>query len=170
MIDPKLQDAINNQINQELLASYTYLAMAAYHNKQSLTGFASWFQAQSDEERAHALRLINYLLDRDGNVKLESIASPGHDFGSPTQAFNKSLEQEQANTAAIYKLYELAKDLNDYATTAHLQWFLDEQVEEEKSVSDILGRLQLAGDNPAALLMLDAEVAQRPASAPDPAS
>ena len=163
MIDSKLQQAINHQINQELLASYTYLAMGAYLDRRNLVGFAKWMQKQSEEERTHAHRLIRYLLDRNGDVKLDAISSPGSDFGTPHEVFARSLEQERANTAAIYKLYETAKNLNDYATIAHLQWFLDEQVEEEKTVSEILGRLELAGENPAALLMLDAEVGARPA-------
>lgn len=161
MMNEKIEEALNKQINNELVASYNYLAMAAYFDRQNLGGFAEWMQKQSDEERGHAHRLFRYVLDREGNVVLEAVEKPENDYGSIKEVFSRSLEQEKKNTADIYKLYELARELNDYATVSHLQWMLDEQVEEEKTVSDILGRLGLAGDDKTAILILDDQMRRR---------
>lgn len=161
MMDAKIEQALNAQINLEFSASYSYLAMALYMDAKHLSGFASWMIKQSDEERAHGRRLLRYMLDRSGNVELESVPKPQVDYGSINEVFEMSLEQEKSNTVSINKLYALARDLNDYATQAHLQWFLDEQVEEEKSIIDILGRLELAGDDKTALLMLDEYLGSR---------
>ena len=161
MMDAKIEQALNAQINLEFSASYSYLAMALYMDAKHLSGFASWMIKQSDEERAHGRRLLRYMLDRSGNVELESVPKPQVDYGSIIEVFEMSLEQEKSNTVSINKLYALASDLNDYATQAHLQWFLDEQVEEEKSIIDILGRLELAGDDKTALLILDEYLGSR---------
>ena len=161
MMDAKIEQALNAQINLEFSASYSYLAMALYMDAKHLSGFASWMIKQSDEERAHGRRLLRYMLDRSGNVELESVPKPQVDYGSINEVFEMSLEQEKSNTVSINKLYALASDLNDYATQAHLQWFLDEQVEEEKSILDILGRLELAGDDKTALLILDEYLGSR---------
>lgn len=161
MMDAKIEQALNAQINLEFSASYSYLAMALYMDAKHLSGFASWMIKQSDEERAHGRRLLRYMLDRSGNVELESVPKPQVDYGSINEVFEMSLEQEKSNTVSINKLYALARDLNDYATQAHLQWFLDEQVEEEKSIIDILGRLELAGDDKTALLILDEYLGSR---------
>ena len=161
MMDVKIEQALNAQINLEFSASYSYLAMALYMDAKHLSGFASWMIKQSDEERAHGRRLLRYMLDRGGNVELESVPKPQVEYGSINEVFEMSLEQEKSNTVSINKLYALARDLNDYATQAHLQWFLDEQVEEEKSILDILGRLELAGDDKTALLILDEYLGSR---------
>ncbi len=165
MIDKEIEKALNDQINQELSASYTYMAMAAYLDKQNLIGFAKWMEKQSEEERLHAHRLFRFVLDRDGDVHLDAISKPANSFGSLKDVFQRSLEQEQQNTQAIYQLYDLARSKHDYATLAHLQWFLDEQVEEEKVVGNILGRIELAGDEKTALLILDDQVGKRTESA-----
>lgn len=161
MMDAKIEQALNAQINLEFSASYSYLAMAIYMDAEHLSGFASWMVKQSDEERAHGRRLLRYLLDRSGHVELESVPKPQAEYGSIKEVFEISLEQEKTNTSSINKLYALARDLDDYATQAHLQWFLDEQVEEEKSIIDILGRLELAGDDKTALLILDEYLGSR---------
>lgn len=161
MMDKRLEKAINQQINVELAASYTYLAMAAYFDRQHLDGFGAFMQRQSDEEQVHAHRLFRYLLDRGAEVSLDAIPKPPAKFGSIEEVFRKSLEQEKANTKAIYELYDMAREIKDYATLAHLQWFLDEQVEEEKLMTDILGRLELAGEDKSAMLILDVETSKR---------
>lgn len=155
MIDPQLEEAINLQINKELTASYNYLSMAAWFDDQNLGGFSGFMERQSQEEKDHAHRLFRYQLNRGGKVDLRQINQPPQEFDSITQVFEVSLEAEIDNTRAINKLYETARDLNDYATLAHLQWFLDEQVEEEKTMNDILGKLKMANNDTAALLMLD---------------
>ena len=165
MIHEDLQAALNSQINQELTAAYNYLGMATYFDAQNLDGFANWMHMQHDEEQVHAMKLLRYLQDRGGNVKLESIGSPRSDFGYPLEIFQVSLEQEQTNTKSINDLYELATKLNDHATKSHLQWFIDEQVEEEKSVEDIIALLKRIGDDTAGLLYLNDKLAARQAEA-----
>lgn len=167
MIDERVERALNAQINMEFAASYSYLAMAMHLDAEHLTGFSSWMEKQSDEERSHALRLVRYMLDRDGKVELEAIDKPQAEFGSVNDIFAMSLDQEKKNTRSINELYSLAREENDYATQAHLQWFIDEQVEEEKTISDILGRLKLAGDDVTALLMLDQQLGTRPSAGAD---
>ena len=169
MIHSELQDAINNQINQEFTAAYNYLGMAAYFDSQNLDGFAHWMNLQHDEEQVHGMRLLTYLQDRGGVVQLADIKSPRSEFESPLSVFQVSLEMECENTASINRLYELATTLSDHATKSHLQWFLDEQVEEEKSVEDIIALLERIGDDTAGLLFLNDKLAARVAGAVDPA-
>jgi len=161
MIQQDLQDAINAQINQEFSAAYNYLGMANYFDEENLDGFATWMQLQHAEEQAHGMRLLRYLQDRGGRVRLSDIKSPKFEFKSPIEAFQLSLEQERSNTESINNLYELATKLNDHATKSHLQWFLDEQVEEEKSVEDVIALLERIGDDTAGLLYLDDKLGQR---------
>jgi len=163
MLDSKLEKALNQQINKELQAWYTYLSMAAYCDTQHLTGFAKFMETQSREEQAHAHRLIRYVLDREGRVDLQAISPPPAEYGSLVEMFRQTMEQERSNTRAIYELYDLAKNVNDYATVAALQWFLDEQVEEEKLMGDALGLLEFAGDDRSALLALNQQYGARPA-------
>ncbi|MDH3583439.1 MAG: ferritin [Phycisphaerae bacterium] len=160
MLDPKLEAALNKQINMEFSASYAYLAMAAHFDSINLQGFARWMEQQSAEEQAHAKRLFTYLLDRGGRVGLEQIEKPTNDFESVMDVFQHSLKQEQSNSQAINRLYALAKELNDYATQSHLTWFLDEQVEEEKTMGEVIAKLQMIGDDKSALLILDEQMAQ----------
>ena len=164
MLDAKLEKAINTQINHEMNASYIYLAMAGRLDRMNLDGFSTWMEAQSREEQDHAQRLYRYLLDRGGKLELQAIAKPPTDYDSVRDVFEKSLALEHRNTQAINELYMLAKDLNDFATLSHLQWFLDEQVEEEKTVEDVLGRLNLIADDKSALLILDDQMARRGAA------
>ena len=164
MIHTKLESAINAQINQELAASHTYLAMSAHFDAANLSGFARWMELQHQEETLHAKRLYRYLLDRGGKVSLADINAPPAEFGPPRGVFELALEQEKANTAAINALYELATSVNDHATKSHLQWFLDEQVEEEASIEEILGQLDLAGSDSTALLFLNDKLGARSAA------
>jgi ferritin len=161
MLDARLEKALNQQINNELHAWYTYLSMAAYVDTLHLTGFAGFMEAQSREEQTHAHRLIRYVLDRGGRVELASISPPKAQYDSLLDMFRKSVAQERDNTQAIYKLYELAREVNDYATVAALQFFLDEQVEEEKLMGDALGLLQFVGDDKSALLALNDRFGRR---------
>lgn len=163
MIHEDLQVALNNQINQEFTAAYNYLGMAIYFDEQNLDGFANWMQMQHAEEQAHGMRLLRYLQDRGGSVRLAKIDSPKKTFDKPLEVFQLSLKQEVSNTASINELYELATRLNDHATKSHLQWFLDEQVEEEKSVEDIIALLERIGDDPAGLLYLNDKLGARKA-------
>ena len=166
MIHQELQTALNAQINQELTASYNYLAISAYFDEENLDGFAQWMKLQHQEEMEHAEKLQNYLLDRGGHLELEAIGKPRSIFSSPLEAFEFSLVQEQENTSSINNLYEIASRLNDHATKSHLQWFLDEQVEEEKSVEEAITTLKRIGDDVAGLLYLNDKLGARKPEAP----
>lgn len=161
MIHEELQAAINEQINQELTASYNYLGMSTYFDNENLDGFASWMLKQYDEEKVHAMKLLQYLQDRGGKVILNTIPAPETGYSNPLEVFQKALATEVDNTKSINELYELALKLNDHATKSHLQWFLDEQVEEEKSIEDIIALLGRIGDDSAGLLYLDDKLGAR---------
>lgn len=162
-LDPKLTELLNEQINNEMSSSYIYLAMAAWFEQTPYMGFASWMFNQSREETMHALKFYQYLVDRDAVVALKPIAEPKATFQSPIDAFEHSLKQEQAVTQQINNLYDLAEQVKDHSSKNLLLWFLNEQIEEEKTVRDMLDRLKLAGTDPASLLVLDREAAQRQA-------
>lgn len=161
MLSPTMQDALNAQINLEFTSAYAYLAAAAHFEAASLPGLAGWMRQQYAEEIEHALRLFDHLHDRGGRVRLGAIAEPRADFARPLDAFQMALGHEQKVTASIHNLYALAAKENDYATQTMLQWFITEQVEEEKNVGQVVDWLMLAGDAPAALLMLDQKLGQR---------
>lgn len=158
MLISDIQDAINTQIRNEYYSSYLYLSMAAYCETKNYPGFASWLRRQSDEELDHAMRLYDYILDRDGRVILEGIDQPPSEFGTLEEMFEEVLEHEKEVSSMIHSLYELAVSHNDHATSVELQWFIKEQVEEEKTASDLVEQLKQADGNKAALLMLDREV------------
>jgi ferritin len=158
---PELADAFNGQIVLELESSIAYLQMAAHLEATGLTGMASWMRLQSDEERAHALRFFDFVLDRGNDVVLGAVGAPRAGFESAEDVFRAALEQEQKVSAAIAELYRLASETGDAASFSLLQWFLEEQVEEEATVGEILDRLRLAGDDGPALLQLDRELAGR---------
>ncbi|HXF61198.1 MAG TPA: ferritin [Caldilineaceae bacterium] len=155
MLSETMQNALNEQINREFYAFYLYLAMAAHFDAQNLTGFAHWMYVQSEEERGHAMRIFNFVIERGGQVKLHPIEAPPSEFGSPLSVFEQALAHERKVTEWINALYEKAIQEQDYATRVHLQWFVTEQVEEEDVVSEIIDKLKLAGDNKSALLLLD---------------
>lgn len=161
MIDSDIQDAINAQIRNEYYSSYLYLSMSAYCESKNLSGFASWLRRQSDEELVHAMKFFDYLIDRGGRVVLDSIEQPPSEFGAFLEMFEDVLEHEREVTGMINNLYDLASSKNDQATLVTLHWFIEEQVEEEKSAEAVVEQLKLAEDNPAALLILDRELAAR---------
>ena len=162
-LNPELANLLNAQINHEMSASYSYLSMAAWFERTPYGGFASWMYIQSAEETVHALKFYRFLADRDAPVELEPLAKPKSDFTSPLDVFTHSLQQEQTVTQQINDLYDSAERVRDHSSKNLLLWFLNEQIEEEKSVRDIIERLTLAGDDPASLLVLDREAGTRPA-------
>ena len=161
MFTQKLQDAINEQINAELYSAYIYLSMAADLEDKNLPGFAHWMRLQHDEEQVHAMKLFDFMLDRGGRVTLKAIGEPQSTWDSALAVFEGALAHEQKVTALIHALYKLALEENDYPTQSLLQWFIDEQVEEEKNASDAVAQLQMTGDFGPGLLMMDREMAQR---------
>lgn len=156
-----LAESFNRQIDLELESSNAYLQMAAYFEDQSLSGFAAWMRVQSEEERAHALKFFDYVLDRGNRVELGTLPAPAGGFDSPASVFAAALEQERRVSKAIGELYVKATESGDAASFPLLQWFLEEQVEEESTVSEILDQLTMIEGNGAALLLLDRELGSR---------
>lgn len=160
-MNERIEKAFNEQINEELFSSYVYLAMAAHFENMNLEGFANWMRHQAQEEVEHAMRFFTHINRRGGRVTLKAIGEPPADFGTPLEAFEKALAHEQHITGTINALYELALEEKDYPAQLELQWFIDEQVEEEENTGGVVELLKLAGDNKGALLMLDRELAKR---------
>ena len=162
MISKKMEKAFNDQINPELYSEYLYLAMSAYCETIDLPGFAAWMKQQAAEERIHAMRFYDFVFDRDGRVELEAIAKPQAEYKSLLDMFENVLKHEQHVTKLIHDLYALALKENDYAAQVELQWFIAEQVEEEKTAKDIIQQLKWVGDKSTALYMLDQKMGTRP--------
>lgn len=161
MLTKKVQDAMNDQIQRELESAYIYLSMAAYFDSINLPGFAQWMKVQFQEEQFHATKFYDFVNDRGGRVILQPIGQPPVEFESPLDAFEKTLAHEQKVTGHINDLYALAVEEKDYASQILLQWFVGEQVEEEKTASDIVNLLKRLGDDDHALITLDRELGQR---------
>lgn len=161
MLNTKVQNALNEQINNEFYAAYLYLSMAGWFTHRSLAGFAHWMRMQREEEIAHGMKIFDFVYDRDGRAELRALREPPHDFQNPLDVMEQALAHEREVTEKINELYELAVLEKDYPTQALLQWFTIEQVEEEASALKMVEQLQLAEDSPAALLILDRELGQR---------
>ncbi|MGH9311847.1 MAG: ferritin [Vicinamibacterales bacterium] len=167
MANKNVIDAINGQINAELSASYSYLAMSAWCEGRTFTGASRWLRLQSQEEYMHAMKLFDFVLARGGVVQLKAIEQPRGTFASLADVFEKALEQEHEVSRDIDALYELAFREKAFAAVAELQWFLTEQVEEEKTAREIVGKFKLVGSDPASLLDLDRDLGGRvPAETP----
>ncbi|MEO8480052.1 MAG: ferritin [Gemmatimonadota bacterium] len=166
MLSQKVQDALNAQINLELASSYAYLAMAAFFESTALPGMAQWMRVQTEEEQLHAMKLFDHMNDRGGTVVLQPIEQPALKFDTPLSAFEAALAHEQLVTRAINTLYALAQEEQDYPSQVLLQWFITEQVEEEKTAQHAIDQLRMAGKDPSALLMLDQLFSQRAAATP----
>ncbi len=156
-------NALNEQINQELFSAYLYLSMAAHFEATNLPGMAQWMKVQAHEETIHAMKFYNFIFDRGGKVTLKAIAQPQTEFKSPMDIFKQALEHEKKVTSLINKLYEQAQADKDYPAQVMLQWFINEQVEEEKNASDIVARLELIGESKGQLVYLDHELGKRKA-------
>jgi len=161
LLSAKVQKALNEQIKDELYASYLYLAMAGYFKETNLDGFAHWFDLQRQEEINHGLKIFDYVYDRGGKVELMALAKPAGSFASPLEVAQEAFDHERAVTEKINDLYELALQEKDYQTQSLLQWFISEQIEEEKSALTLVERLKMAGKDAAALLILDREMGAR---------
>jgi len=161
MINEKVVNALNRQMNRELYSAYLYLSMASYVDSIGLKGFASWFKAQGIEEAAHADKLYSYVVGQGGRVILQDIEAPPKEFGSGAGAFQVTLEHEKKVTSLIHGLVALAKEEKDKATEDFLQWFVKEQVEEEHSASRALEKAKSAGDDKDTLAKVDTEFAKR---------
>ena len=161
----RVVEAINQQINSELSASYSYLAMSAYCENQNFRGCAHWLRMQSDEEHMHAMKLYSFMINRSATVVLQEIKQPQSKYESIAQVFQEALTQELEVSRRIDLLYELAFKEKAFAALVELQWFLTEQVEEEKTARDIVARFQMAGKDPASLMDIDRMLGSRTAGA-----
>jgi len=161
MFSERLQNAINEQINAEYYSAYLYLSMCAYLEDQDLPGMAHWMRMQYEEEVIHALKLFDFMNDRGARVILKGIDTPPSEFGSVLEVFEEVLAHEKKVTGLIHDLYKLALDEGDYPTQSLLQWYIDEQVEEEKSASDVLARVRMVKDFPPGILMIDESLGVR---------
>ena len=161
MLSKKMEEALNKQVNAELFSSYLYLAMAADFEAKNLPGFAHWLKLQAKEENGHGLKFYEYVNDRRGRVMLSAIAAPPAEWATPLAAFEAVLGHEEKVTGLINGLVELAGKEKDNATSVVLQWFVSEQVEEEKNADAIVQQLKRIGDSPHGLIMLDRALAQR---------
>jgi ferritin len=160
-LSKRMQETLNAQIKEELFSSYIYLSMAAYCETNNLPGFAHWMRVQSKEELDHAMKFYGYIHDRGGRVTLQAIDQPPVDFKSATDVMEQTLAHEQYITNKIHNLYGLALEEKDYASQILLQWYVDEQVEEEKNATEILSVLKMIGDKGQGLIMLDRQLAHR---------
>lgn len=161
MINKSMQDAMNDQINKELYSSYLYLSMAAYFEDKNLPGFARWMRIQEAEEREHAMKFYDFILERGGKVTLKTIDAPKTEWKSTLEVAEEVAAHEAKVTASIYALYELALKEKDYPAQVMLQWFITEQVEEEKNAAEIVANLKLIEERGTAVLMLDHRLGKR---------
>jgi ferritin len=166
MISQPMQDAFNEQIRNEMHSAYVYLSMAAYFESVPFEGFAAWMRVQAQEEMMHAMKIFDHLLDRGGAVRLQAIPEPPHAFEGPLAVFEEALQHEQDVTRSIHELYALSLSEKDFASRVFLDWFVSEQVEEEKSALLIVEQLRMVGKDLPGLLLLDQRYGQR---APEPA-
>lgn len=168
MLNQRVQDALNEQITREISSGYIYLQMAAWCEDHNLPGFANWMRIQWKEELAHAMILFNYMHEVGGMAKLGEIEQPPYEYETIIDVFKKVLSHEQFVTASINNLMTIAIEEHDYATKNRLEWFVEEQVEEEATASDILGKLEMIGGKGSAMLMLDKDLATRTYADPSP--
>jgi len=161
MLSAKMQAAMNKQINAEFHSAYIYLSMAAYFEDKNLQGFANWMRIQTQEERDHALRFYDFIIERRGRVLLEPIEAVPTDWASPTAVFEAAFAHEQKISGMINDLMDLALKEKDHAGASFLKWFVDEQVEEEANADNIVQQLKMVGDAGAALFLMDREIGTR---------
>ena len=161
MLNKKLEEALNAQINAEFWSAYLYLSMSSDMSDKGMAGVANWFAIQFKEEQDHAMKFFNYVISRGGKVTLKPIEKVDTEWKSPLAAFEQTLQHEEKVTSLINDLYALAEQEKDYATQSMLKWFIDEQVEEEENAKAIIDTLKLIGDNGYGLYQLDKDLATR---------
>lgn len=161
MVNEKMEAALNEQLNAEVYSGYLYLSMAAYFEDIDLAGFANWMRVQAEEELEHGMKFYDYIIRRGGSVTLKAIEEPQTEWESPLAAFEHVLSHEQLVTSLINNLVDLAIEEKDHATNNFLQWFVEEQVEEEENAMEMLAKVKLAGDNNSIFYALNEEFASR---------
>lgn len=161
MISKKMAQALNEQINNEFYSAYLYLSMSAYFEEMSLKGLAKWMHLQAKEEINHGMKIFDFIIERDGKVILEKIDMPASTWKSPLAVFKAALEHEKKVTGMIYNLVDLAIKEKDYTTKSFLQWYLDEQVEEEAQVKEVIDKFTVIDECACGVLMIDKELGKR---------
>ena len=161
MIGKAMQNALNDQINKELFSSYLYLSMAAFLEARNLPGFAHWMRVQEGEEREHAMKFFEFIIETGGTVELKAIDAPRGNWGTTLDLFEQVAEHEAQVTASIHDLYELALKEKDYPAQVMLQWFINEQVEEERNAAEIVASLKMIEARETAVLQLDHRLSKR---------
>lgn len=165
-MDTKVYELLNDQINKELYSAYLYVSFADYYEEEGLSGFANWYMIQASEERDHALMIRDYLHDNNCKVTLGAIAAPDKAFSSHIEPLEAGLEHEKYVTSLIHAIYEAAYEVKDFRTMKFLDWFVEEQGEEEATAEDMLTKMKLFGTDSKALYDLDQEYASRTYTAP----
>lgn len=163
---PEINEALNQQIQREMHSSFIYLSMSAYLTSVGLNGFAHWMRVQAEEELFHAMKVFDFIHDRDGRVKLYSVDEPEHTWSSLQEVMEYTLSHEKAMTEHINDLVDMAIQKRDHATNNFLQWFVQEQVEEEDNLRNILDKLKLVGTEGQGVFMLDQEMSTRTIGTP----
>jgi len=166
MIAKKIEDAINGQINKEMYSAYLYLSMASWTEVVGLRGMSTWLKVQYHEEMVHAMKFYEYIIRKGGTVRLTKIETPEYTFDSALSMFEKVLTHEEFVTKSINELVDLAITEKDYASKVLLDWYVNEQVEEEQNVNEIIQTLKMIGDNKAALYLYDKELGTRTLTVP----
>jgi ferritin len=161
MLSKNVQKAMNEQINAELYSSYLYLSMSAHFSSVNLNGFANWMRIQAQEELMHAMKFYDHVNEREGRVMLKAIEGPQVEWGTPLEIFEAVYKHEQHVTGLINSLVSFSMEEKDFASNSFLQWFVDEQVEEESTASDLVEQIRLVGESKGGLFMLDRELGQR---------
>ncbi len=165
-MDKKVSDLLNDQINKEFYSAYLYLDMANFYSSKGLGGFANWYEIQAKEEQDHAMLMYKYLHNNGEKVTLGAIAKPDKTFSTLMDPLTAGLEHEKYVTSLINNIYAAAISVNDYRTTQFLDWFIKEQGEEEKNSQDLITKMELFGNDPRSLYLVNSELAQRVYSAP----
>ena len=166
MLDKKVAELINDQINKEFYSAYLYLDFSVYYEEVGLDGFANWYMIQAQEERDHAVLMLQYLQNNGEKVTLEAIAKPDKELKDKVQVLELGLEHERYVTSLIHTIYEAAYSAKDFRTMQFLDWFVKEQGEEEKTAEDMIKKMRLFGDDAKSLYALNSEMAGRTYTAP----
>ena len=166
ILDAKVAQLLNEQVNKEFYSAYLYLDFSIYYEEEGLDGFANWYKIQAQEERDHAMLMVQYLQNNGGKVTLEAIAKPDRELTSRLRVLELGLEHERYVTGLIHTLYEAAYSAKDFRTMQFLDWFVKEQGEEEKNAEDLIKKMKLYGEDAKGLYMLNSEMAARVYTAP----
>jgi ferritin len=166
MMNKKVRDLLNQQINKEFYSAYLYLDFSNYFNSKGLNGFANWYMVQAQEERDHAMLFYQYLQNENQEVTLEAIAKPDQVFENHMDVFKAGLQHEEYVTSLINDIYNAAYEVKDFRTMQFLDWFVKEQGEEETNANELISKMELFGSDPRSLYMLNQELAARVYTAP----